>query len=670
MAQDINYYGSWTDVPYVELPKIGGGTAKFTDVTDTTASAADVSQNKYFYTASGVYTQGSSTGGGADSTFVITLSWNSTSEMWEPDCTYAEAAAAYQAGKDLVAEGPTIDDMVAADCIWDADHSVLYYMVYWTDSAKWQVYVYELNVDGIYQVWDDSISIPSGTVPANTTVSADPDEPITVGGVNYRMEGPITVAAIPSGTAGNPIASKGAVSNHALSVTPSVTNSTGYIVGGTKTGTAVTVSASELVSGTLNIVENGTGINVVNYASVDIAVPSGNSYTATISGTGNSSNCYARVNNTGDRYYANGSTFTFTDTDEIYFYCCGSRGGGTITLNGTVVEYNGYSPVSYTLASPRTDMTISMVYSNDSSIAVTVPELSITQNGKYNVSEYASVNVAVPTSTPSLQAKTNIAPTTSSQTITADSGYDGLSSVQINAMPSGTAGTPTATKGTVSNHAVSITPSVTNTTGYITGSTITGVAISVSASELVSGSDTVTANGTVDVTNLASLIVNVASGGGASNVVCGEFTTPSTTTASTITIPYTGSGYPIIAYFCIKGGAYTSGTTWYNAIQRYAIGAWAMSKANMSSAPTYGTSGSENQGVTMSIYKNSTSNATSYTRTSAMTTNVFTSSNASNAAATAIRFKTNAKTVSYYTNTSSYGLYPNQTYQYCIVYSS
>lgn len=34
----------------------------------------------------------------------------------------------------------------------------------------------------------------------------------------------------------------------------------------------------------------------------------------------------------------------------------------------------------------------------------------------------------------SLQAKTNIAPTESSQTITADSGYDGLSSVQINAV--------------------------------------------------------------------------------------------------------------------------------------------------------------------------------------------------------------------------------------------
>lgn len=119
-------------------------------------------------------------------------------------------------------------------------------------------------------------------------------------------------------------------------------------------------------------------------------------------------------------------------------------------------------------------------------------------------------------STPTLQAKTNISPTTSSQTITADSGYDGLSSVQINAMPSGSAGTPTATKGTVSNHSVSVTPSVTNTTGYITGSTKTGTAVTVSASELVSGSETKTANGTYDVTNLAELVVNVSGGGGSS----------------------------------------------------------------------------------------------------------------------------------------------------------
>lgn len=105
---------------------------------------------------------------------------------------------------------------------------------------------------------------------------------------------------------------------------------------------------------------------------------------------------------------------------------------------------------------------------------------------------------------PNLQAKTNIDPTTSSQTITYDSGYDGLSSVQINAMPSGTEGTPTATKGTVSNHSISVTPSVTNSAGYISGGTHSGTAVSVSASELVSGTLTVDSSGTKDVTNYAS----------------------------------------------------------------------------------------------------------------------------------------------------------------------
>ena len=151
---------------------------------------------------------------------------------------------------------------------------------------------------------------------------------------------------------------------------------------------------------------------------------------------------------------------------------------------------------------------------------------SITANGTgIDVTEYAAVDVAVPSASPNLQAKTNISPTESSQTIEADTGYDGLSSVQINAMPSGTEGAPTATKGTVSSNSVTVTPSVTNTAGYISGGTHTGTAVTVSASELVSGTKNITTSGTTDVTNYTS-----------ASVAAGSVTAPSTISGTSATV--------------------------------------------------------------------------------------------------------------------------------------
>lgn len=203
---------------------------------------------------------------------------------------------------------------------------------------------------------------------------------------------------------------------------------------------------------------------------------------------------------------------------------------------------------------------------------------SISANGTgIDVAEYASVDVAVPAPTPSLQSKTkNYTPseTAQSETVTADSGYDGLSSVAVSvgaisstyvgsgitqrsssdltasgdtvtvpagyyssqaskAVASGTAGTPTASKGSVSNHSVSITPSVTNTSGYITGSTKTGTAVSVSASELVSGSYAVSASGNHDVTNYAT--ASVAAGGATASATKGSVSNNSITVTPSVT---------------------------------------------------------------------------------------------------------------------------------------
>ena len=318
------------------------------------------------------------------------------------------------------------------------------------------------------------------------------------------------------GTEGTPTATKGTVSSHSISVTPSVTNTAGYISGGTKTGTAVSVSASELVSGTLSVTSSGT-YNVTNYASA--SVPSGTEGTPTATkGTVSSHSISVTPSVTNSAGYIAGGTKTGTavsvSASELV------SGTYSITSSGTkdVTNYASASVPSGTVTAPSTISGTSATVStgtNTLTLSKTVSVTpSVTTEGYVSSGTAGNASVSL---TASVNTRSSSDLTASGATVTAPAGY--YASSASKSVASGTAGTPTATKGTVSNHSVSVTPSVTNTTGYITGSTKTGTAVTVSASELVSGSETKTENGTYDVTNLASLVVNVSGGGGSSKNV-------------------------------------------------------------------------------------------------------------------------------------------------------
>lgn len=149
----------------------------------------------------------------------------------------------------------------------------------------------------------------------------------------------------------------------------------------------------------------------------------------------------------------------------------------------------------------------------------------------------------------------------SSDTVASDKLLDGYTAHDKNgAVITGTiatvaAGTPTATKGSVYNNKVDVTPSVTNTTGYITGSTINGTAVTVTARELVSGCTLIADDaGDWDVANCEILTIPQGSATPASSI-SGTSATVSAGN-NTITLSKTISNTPQVS-----GGYVYSGTS-------------------------------------------------------------------------------------------------------------
>lgn len=216
-----------------------------------------------------------------------------------------------------------------------------------------------INTLSVHLTWTSSglkFTMPTAYSPGDRNIEFSGNISFAVS-LDYDGLSKVTVNAMPSGTAGTPTATKGTVSNHSVSITPSVTNTTGYITGGTKNGTAVTVNVTELESGTKTITDNGTGISVSGYSAVDVAVQAG---TIIDDGNGN---------------------INLSPTGEVTVIT-----PLTVNQNGTYTAPSGtaYSPVTVNVSSGSDDKLIGL-------IERTLTSLSI-PNGVTKIGRYAFAN--------------------------------------------------------------------------------------------------------------------------------------------------------------------------------------------------------------------------------------------------------------------------------------
>lgn len=387
MAQDVTYYGSWTQVPYVDLPKTGGGDAVFTDVSDTTAIAADVNSTKYFYTANGTRVKGTSAGGTALQEKTVTPS--DSQIIVTPDTNYDGLSQVTINAISPSYVGSGINRNTAAD----------------------------LTVSG------SSVNVPAGyyASAANKSVAtvtqATPTISISVGGL---ITSTVTQEAgyVANGTTSS---SFQLPTQPGTTITPTTSAQTIATSGKYTTGT-ITVAAipTEYIIpiGTITISSNGTGIDIAQYAS-------------------------ANVNVNAPTINLENKTITPSETKQTITAGSGYDGLGTVTINAITASYVG----SGVTRRSSSDMTMSGAtvtapagyYASAGTKTITAatqatPTISINNSGLITSTVTQSAGyVSAGTKSATLQLTTKaaatITPGTSNQTIAAGTYLTGAQTI-------------------------------------------------------------------------------------------------------------------------------------------------------------------------------------------------------------------------------------------------